>query len=307
MSDYQELARFLKLRSPGIPIYWETVERYATEKDVSFSKICYRSDDGDTIPAYFWMPAGEGPMPAILVHHQHNGERHLGKSEVAGLIGDPLQAFGPALAARGFVVLAPDSICFEERRRNKRGIESDTEANDGLQHYNEMSYRLVKGDTLMRKVLDDASVAIDFLSALPQVHNNRIGCLGHSYGGNTVMFQAATDQRIGFACASGAVGSYAEKMRRGIGFELSLSVPNIFPEWEIDRVASLICPRPFLVLAGTDDRYAADAAAVCAAAKLRNGSDNPSNLEAAVYDGGHELTQERFDKILAWLTDQAGL
>jgi hypothetical protein len=60
------------------------------------------------------------------------------------------------------VVLAPDSICFEERRKNKSGIEPDAGDADWLQHYNEMSYRLVKGDTLMRKVLDDASCDIAF-------------------------------------------------------------------------------------------------------------------------------------------------
>src|SRR5438270_3131548 len=61
--------------------------------------------------------SGEGPVPALLlvpdepgggavvVHHQHNGQWHFGKSEVAGLCGDPLQAFGPALARRGVTVL----------------------------------------------------------------------------------------------------------------------------------------------------------------------------------------------------------
>lgn len=43
--------------------------------------------------------------PAVLINHQHNGERHLGKSEVCGLAGNPLQAFGPELARHGFVVL----------------------------------------------------------------------------------------------------------------------------------------------------------------------------------------------------------
>ena len=61
--------------------------------------------------------------PAILINHQHNRERHLGKSEVCGLAGNPLQAFGPELARRGFVVLAPDTICFEDRRKNAKGIE----------------------------------------------------------------------------------------------------------------------------------------------------------------------------------------
>ena len=59
-------------------------------------RISYTSEEGDLIPAFLLLPPGEGPFPAVLVHHQHHGQRHLGKSEVCGLVGDPLQALGPA-------------------------------------------------------------------------------------------------------------------------------------------------------------------------------------------------------------------
>ncbi len=48
----------------------------------------------------------------------------LGKSEVCGLAGNPLQAFGVALVKKGFVVLAPDSICFEDRKEKCKGDNS---------------------------------------------------------------------------------------------------------------------------------------------------------------------------------------
>lgn len=66
------------------------------------------------------IPETLGNNPAILINHQHNREHHLGKSEVCGLAGNPLQAFGPELAIIGFVVLAPDSICFEELKFENR-------------------------------------------------------------------------------------------------------------------------------------------------------------------------------------------
>lgn len=56
---------------------------------------------GDRISAYLLLPDAPGPYPAVLIHHQHNGERHFRKSEVCGLVGDPWQAFGPELARRG--------------------------------------------------------------------------------------------------------------------------------------------------------------------------------------------------------------
>jgi dienelactone hydrolase len=65
---------------------------------------------GDAIPSLLAVPSGTGPFPAVAVFHQHVGQRHFGKSEVFGLVGDPCQAFGPALARAGFIVLARDSL-----------------------------------------------------------------------------------------------------------------------------------------------------------------------------------------------------
>jgi hypothetical protein len=54
-------------------------------------------------------------LPAIFAHHQHAGQFHLGKSEVVGLKGDQEQAYASELAERGYVVIAPDALAFEER------------------------------------------------------------------------------------------------------------------------------------------------------------------------------------------------
>lgn len=115
--------------------------------------------DGDWVSAYLLIPEILENNPAILINHQHNREHHLGKSEVCGLAGNPLQAFGPALARKGFVVLAPDSICFEQRRKDPT-----VEGFDFWQHFDEMCYRIIKGDYLMKKVLNDAMNGITLLS-----------------------------------------------------------------------------------------------------------------------------------------------
>lgn len=154
---------------------------------------------GDKVIAFLLLPQILDNNPAILINHQHNREHHLGKSEVCGLAGNPLQAFGPELAKKGFVVLAPDSICFEDRRQNLH-----VEGVDFWQHLNEMCYRILKGDYLIKKVLDDAMNGITLLSNLSYVDNKSIGTLGHSYGGNTVLFLSALDERIAFSCASGS-------------------------------------------------------------------------------------------------------
>jgi dienelactone hydrolase len=268
--------------------------------------VHYESPDGDLIPAYLLVPQGAGPFPAVLVHHQHNGERHLGKSEVCGLAGNPLQAFGPALAERGFVVLAPDSICFEDRRRQMRGVEPDPRSGtDWLQHFNEMAYRLLSGDLLMRKVLADSAVAVSFLCSLDQVDPGRIGILGHSYGGNTVLFHAALDERLRFACSSGAASSYARKTADNTGIEEAEIIPGFAQRWDIDDLVACIAPRPLLIVSATEDPYSVDAPEVEAGARWAYAALGAENaLEHLRFEGGHALTEERFVAIIDWVASQ---
>jgi hypothetical protein len=86
-------------------------------------RIEYRGLEGDLIPAFLFTPRGRETLGGVVVFHQHNGEFHFGKSEVAGDVGDAYQAFGPALARGGLAVLAPDAITFEDRRGAVQGVE----------------------------------------------------------------------------------------------------------------------------------------------------------------------------------------
>ncbi len=268
-------------------------------------RVIYEARDGDSIPAFLLVPKGlRKPAPAVLVHHQHNGERHIGKSEVGGLIGDPLQAFGPALAEKGFIVLAPDSICFEDRRTGCTG--TDPHPDDWLQHYNEMSYRLLRGDTLMRKVLEDAETAVSLLASFDIIDPSKIGILGHSYGGNTVLFQAALDERVQYACTSGAACSFRNKMRHATGIEMAEVLPGVLDRFDIDDLLKLTAPRPTLIVSASDDQYSRDAdEMVRLASPAYLDARAPAALQHARYQGGHALTRERFDYILGWLASVA--
>lgn len=265
-------------------------------------RIVYAAADGDRIPAFLLVPTTGGePRAALLIHHQHNGERHLGKSEVCGLAGDPLQAFGVALVERGFVVLAPDSICFEDRRAERIGIDPDP--SDWQQHYNEMTYRLLRGDTLMRKVLEDGATGISVLIESGLVDPARLGVLGHSYGGNTVLFQTALDERVQFGCSSGAACSYGRKVARRIGIEMAEVLPGVVGRFDINDLLSLTAPRPMLVVSATKDPYSEDAAEMVGLARPAYvAAGSATALEHAEYTGDHPVTRERFDRIVEWLS-----
>lgn len=53
-------------------------------------RIEYRGLEGDLIPALLFTPKGRETLGGVVVFHQHNGEFHFGKSEVAGEVGEPL-------------------------------------------------------------------------------------------------------------------------------------------------------------------------------------------------------------------------
>jgi dienelactone hydrolase len=262
-------------------------------------RVVFAGFEGD-VPAFRLVPSGGGPFPGVVVFHQHHSEWHLGKSEVAGRAGDPLQAFGPRLARRGVVVLAPDAAGFEDRRASGPGIER--REGDGPRHHNEMAYRLVSGGLLATTVLGDAAAAVSVLDADPRVAPGAVGALGHSYGGNTTLFLSALDERVAFAAASGAACTYRRRMAYGTGIELASIVPGILEIADIDHVAGLIAPRPLLLVSAPDDPYSADADVIAAAIAPRF---PPGGLRHARFDGGHALTSERFALIVDWVAERA--
>ncbi len=255
------------------------------------------------VPALLLAPE-EPSGAAVLVHHQHSAQWHLGKSEVAGLAGDRWQAFGPALARRGVTVLAPDAIGFEDRRRGGPG--TDERASDGNDYFATMGHRLVQGRPLMGSVLTDAAAGHGVLSALSGVDPARVGVLGHSMGGATALWQAALDERINFVAASGCACTYRDRIAHGVGIEAAQAVPGVLELGDLDAVASLVAPRPLLIASADGDKYSRDAPAIVeVAARAYEALGAGEALRHDRAHGGHALTPERFAAIVDWVAARA--
>lgn len=280
----------LGLANP-VPVEFERRDLEETDSFVR-ERIEYHGLEGDSIPAFLFTPKHRRSLGGVVFFHQHNGEFHLGKSEVAGRVGDSFQAFGPALARRGLVVLAPDAITFEDRRGAVRGVEPGDR--DWVQHYNAMAYRLLDGDLLMRKCLDDAQRALSVLLRAADLRHRVVGVAGHSYGGYTALYHAALDARCMFACVSGAVCTFETRRREDTGITLFETVPGLARQIDTYDLLSAIGPRPTLVVSGTQDKYSRDADQVVA----RVAGDFITELRV---DRGHALDQERFDGIVDWI------
>jgi dienelactone hydrolase len=153
----------------------------------------------DMVRAYLFVPdhkEGER-LPGITAIHQDGPQSNIGKSEPAGLAGDKNLYYGLELFQRGYVVLCPDRFYHAERRRTSpNNITSVDEKRDGdlLNHW--VGQLLLSGRSMIGKEAYDLMVATDILSSLTYVDKQRIGAIGHSAGGNALIYFMFADPRI---------------------------------------------------------------------------------------------------------------
>jgi dienelactone hydrolase len=291
--------RLTELLGFAVPATSELVVHAVRQRDGYLEQsVSFTGDEGG-VPALLLAP--ERPRGAgVVIHHQHHSQWQFGKSEVAGLCGDSRQAFGPALARQGVTVIAHDAIGFEDRRPGPPG--TDARASDASDYYNAMCWRLVRGRPLMCTLLADAAAAHSVLARLDGVDEMRIGALGHSLGGASVLLHAALDQRIEFAVVSGSACTYRERMARGVGIEYAQVIPGLLELGDLDDIAPLIAPRRLLLCSADRDKYSWDAPRIAeAAAHVYRSMGASQALRHFRAHGEHALTEERFDAIVDWV------
>ncbi|GAB5519610.1 MAG: hypothetical protein RhofKO_18610 [Rhodothermales bacterium] len=121
--------------------------------------------------------------------------------------------------------------------------------------------------------------------------------MGHSYGGLVALYHAALDNRVAFACSSGAVCSFEVRREAGTGINMFEVVPGLGNQIETHDLLTAIATRPMLVVSATEDPYAQDADHVLARVA------HPS-LEHLRVDGPHALDPARYDAIVTWVRNQ---
>jgi dienelactone hydrolase len=252
-------------------------------------KIEYASEVGERIRAYVLIPKTDYPRPAIFAHHQHGGDFELGKSEVVGLAGDPDQAYGKELAQRGYVVIAPDALGFEERCGS--GESGDTQ-------YREFTSRLVQGKTLNAKALHDISAAIDYLCSLPEVDPEHIGFIGHSYGGQMALWYPAFDHRIKATVSSCRCITYAESLENNIGIQMEFVIPAITQWGDLGDVIGLFQDCAAYISATNRDKYSRGAQALYRYVRSRYPA---TDMQLREYEGDHVFSPEMRQNAYDWL------
>lgn len=223
----------------------EYLEKEAIENFIRQKVKIEIAPDHRTIDGYLMIPEAGQSLPAVIVvFYDPEAGAGLGKDTVE---------FGYQLAKRGFVALSigmPASLYYPEK------------ANAELQPLSALAYA--------------AANAYNALASLPQVDPQRVGIVGHSYGGKWAMFASCLYDK--FACAAWSdPGIVFDESRPNVnywepwylgyekGVERKPGVPSsenprtgAYKEMmekghDLHELHALMAPRPFLVSGGSED------------------------------------------------------
>jgi dienelactone hydrolase len=267
---------------------WGSFE--TTVDGVSIRSLTLVREGADAIPSLFLTPATPGPWPGAVAVHQHNGQYHLGKSEAAGLAGDPHMKYALELAKRGVAVIVPDLIAFEARRgpwENERGFEQFVSAN-----------LLAEGSSLQARHVADVLAAVSWLADSAHIEGP-LGMIGHSLGGQVTLFATACDPRIRASVISCGLGTIESFRAMNILHNPSIYVPGILAFGDMTGIASAIENQAVFATAGTEDEHAPLWGAHDAFAGF-----TPGTAQLEVFDGPHDFPPAVLARAADWLTSQ---
>lgn len=210
--------------------------------------VTYQAEPDDAVPALLLIPEGvdaKHPAPAVAVWHQHAGQWHLGKSEPAGLVGNPMHHTGVALAKQGYVVLCPDALCFEERQSQHLKA--------GQYERFEFLRYVVSGKCLAWKNILDMRRAVDYLCSRPEVQKDRIGCYGHSMGSTHTWLVGPWEPRLKCLVGNCCLPTYKAIHSNYLLHCFSNFIPGLFQFGDTPDIAGLIAPRALHLNFGEKD------------------------------------------------------
>jgi len=245
-------------------------------------------------------PPGDEPRPAVIAQHGLSGTPEV----VCGFTdyGDVYGRIGIRLAEAGYTVIAPHMVGgFGET------VEGHTYVDDmvGISYgrartrLNRKAYQV--GQRVFGAEMFCLSRAVDYIQGVPNVMPERIGFYGLSQGGQTALWFPALEKRVKASVGASffnhrypkQVVSGGEAYRAYIDCEEEDKFyPGQLLEFSDSDIASLICPRAYMVEQGTNDM----------AVNYRMAEDEFSRLkpiyeklgvgaraQIVVFEGGHEI------------------
>jgi dienelactone hydrolase len=284
------------------------------------------------VPGTVLIPKGlTKHAPAVVLLHSHAAyylwgrERELEGPDVHPTLHEMREtygkkAIGTELVRRGYVVISIDMFFWGERRMvladdpaEWRDRPADI-SSDSVRKFNQRSNA---SEQLMARALLAAGVTwsgiiawddlrtVDYLVTRPEVDPKRIGCVGHSVGGQRSTYLAALDDRIKAAVCCGWMGSFPRQLSKHVRDTIGHTqlIPGLYRQMDHPDIASLAMPKPLMVINGIKDPLFEPEGVRAAHAKLAScyaKAGVPDNFKGIIEDREHEFNAERQADAWAW-------
>ena len=208
-----------------------------------------------TVDGYLLIPDGTKLFPAMLIVY-YDAETAVG-------LGKELRDFGYQLTKRGFVTLSIGTPEFSSLQAPYKPLYESGNDETPLQPLSALAYVAANCHTA--------------LARLPNVDPNRIGIMGHSYGGKWAMFASCLYDK--FACSVWSdPGIVFDESRANVNYwepwylgydpnqQRQRGIPSatnprtgayrklFIDGFDLHELHALMAPRPFLVSGGSEDR-----------------------------------------------------
>jgi dienelactone hydrolase len=270
-------------------------------------KVSIQVQANDRMPAYMLIPKSRsGRRPAILCFYGTTSG--AGKNTTVGLSGrspgsspHPNLSFAIDMVEAGFVGFAADYLRDGER------VALGRKPYDTTEFYEQFPDWSVHG-----KDAWDTSRAIDYLETLDFVDAQKIGMVGHSYGGHSTIFCAALEPRVKVAVANGPVSDFLHHgLHWGVpkGGGNSQSMPAL-RQYVLDHTlplpvtfyefTSLIAPRPLLVSQAVGERRPMEEENYAALKHVYDALGHPTGVKYQWYAGDHDFPPEARRAAVEW-------
>lgn len=247
--------------------------------------IEYSVGDGELVRSFLLIPdgakAGAG-LPGLVLLHDHGARFDIGKEKLV----KPLPSapenikrsaqqwtsnfdgvyFGDKLASLGYVVIVPDQLywggrstelCQQWSRMTFCGEEGNiakvkNEVYEGQRAvYDSLA---AKGVIWAEKTMDEDAVAAGILAGMDCVDASKIGSFGWSMGAHRSWMLAAFCPTVKTGVALCWMTLKETQAQPYKASDYSMYIPRLRDNYDFPDIARWLVPKPFLFLAGTQDK-----------------------------------------------------
>ena len=278
-----------------------TAEPPEVEDGVRLRRLRFSNSMGETAPAVLCAPVeADGPLPGVVCIPGTGGSA---ESITRALFNrhdepdEPVLGWSRELARRGFVTLAA-TVKGTEARWPSGTAEGWAVEGKLLAPY---------GRTQMGIVVEEVLSAARVLASCDGVDADRIGLTGMSLGGNATWYSMACDPSIAAGapiCGSPSSLDVVSKLGDPLRHSAYFYIPHMLRYFDhADIVASCIAPRPFMMVAPTEDEDTPKEGVDLlkkAVAPVYEAAGHPDLFQVHQPPGRHQYLPPYFELMATW-------